>query len=118
MARTRVRAVARKAALLASKQQLTEADVVAVGVRAVAREIAPLVKPGALYWTAPLQYVVEQMAPRVCAEHGVDASRAGDVAGYLLAGMNEYIVALVGEFDIGQFEAWTAAAERQEAKRG
>lgn len=94
------------------KAHFDEADAVAVGVRHVAKDLVVLVKPGSLYWAAPLQYVCEQMAPRVCAEHGVDPDLVSEVAGYLLAGMNEYVVSLVGEFDVEHFKAWTAAANQ------
>lgn len=116
MARRRIRAAQRKAEEMVTRlarertQREHEPAVIADGVRAVAEEIAPMVKPGSLYWTAPFQYVIEQMAPRVCVAHGLDPERVDDVAGYLLAALNEFAVALVGEFDLEHFEAWTAAA--------
>lgn len=116
--RQRVRAAVRKAAERTLAVERSEAQEVAGGVLAVAQEIAPLVKPGSLYWTAPFQYVCEQMAPRVCAAHGLAGERREDVATYLLAGMNEYVVALVGEFNREHFEAWIAAADTQEVSRG
>lgn len=117
MARRRISAAKRKAAVILLKDSASEADMIAAGVRLVAGEIAPLVKQGALYWTAPLQYVVEQMAPRVCREHGLELDRVEDVAGYLNAAFQEYVVALVGEFDVDHFEVWTAAMKVQEGKQ-
>ena len=102
MSRRRTRAAERKDA----RDETAE---IAAGVRAVAREIAPIVESGALYWRAPLQFVAEQMSGRVCRQHGLAEGRADDVAAYLLAGLNEYVVALAGEFDAEHFEAWTAA---------
>lgn len=113
MARERMRAAARKALARAASVQEGESHDVARGVFATAQQIAPMVKPGSLYWTAPVQYVCEQMAPRVCKAHSLPLSMADDVAGYLLAGMNEYIVSLVGEFDAEHFEAWIAAQDQQ-----
>lgn len=106
MARTRVSAAARK-------RRAEEEHRIASGVYAVAKEIAPLVREGSLYWAAPLQYITEQMAPRVCAEHGVPLTNVDNVAGYLLAALNEYVVALVGEFDVAHFEQWIAAQDAQ-----
>lgn len=103
MARNRLRAAARKVGVGRSEE-------IAFGVLAVAREVSPHLDPGALYWVAPFTYVAEQMAPRVCAAHDVPPAQAEDVAAYLLAALNEYVVALVGEFDIEHYEAWTAAA--------
>jgi len=118
MARTRLPAAARKLAIAVTQQQLDEADTVAVGVRAVAKEIAAQIEPGALYWRAPIQYVCEQAAPRVAGKFDVPDAKLDELRAYLMAGMQEYIVALVGEFDREHFEAWSAAmlaAERGEA---
>lgn len=110
MARARVRAATRKLAERQAAKHFDEADQVAVGVRAVCKQIAPMVVAGSLYWTGPVQYVAEQMAVRVCAQYRLPPERHGDVAGYLLAAINEYIVGVVGGFDVEHFEAWTAAA--------
>lgn len=122
MARNRVRAAARKAAAAAVEtlraENLDEVEEVVLGVRQTALQVQPFVKAGSLYWTAPLQYVIEQMAPRVCKAHNVPIERVEDVAAYLLSAMNEYVVALVGEFDVEHFEGWTAALERQEGAGG
>lgn len=116
MARSRVRQAVRKAAARALAQPPTEAREIAAGVFHVAEAIAPLVKPGALYWSAPIQYVCEQMAARVVRAHGLEPAELENVAGYLTAGVNEYIVALVGEFDNEHFRAWIAAQDQQLAR--
>lgn len=107
--RSRVTAAARKLAAAAEARNADEADVVGVGVRAVAKQIMAEVEPGALYWRAPLQYVAEQAAPRVAKEFTIPAERMDELRAYLLAGMNEYLIALMGEFDPAHFEAWSMA---------
>lgn len=109
MARSRIPAAARKLAVALERRQLDEADTVAVGVRAVAKEIAAQIEPGALYWRAPLQYICEQAAPRVAKEYGIPDAKLDELRAYLLAGLNEYWVTLVGELDRTHFEAWIAA---------
>lgn len=114
--RPRLQAAARKLAAKMETQHTDEADVVAVGVRAVAKEIMDQIEPGALYWRAPIQYVCEQAAPRVAGKFDVPDAKLDELRAYLMAGMQEYIVALVGEFDREHFEAWSAAmlaAERE-----
>lgn len=111
MARQRVRAVVRKAAAAVAREPAVDAQEIARGVFAVTRDIAPHVKPGALYWQGPLQFVCEQMAGRVVRQYGLPAAERENVAGYLLAGLNEYVVALVGEFDRDHFAAWIAAQD-------
>lgn len=113
MARQRVRQAVRKAAFAIERRQVGEADVVAVGVRNVALELAPLAKAGSLYWLAPTQYVAEQMAPRVCEQYNLALERRDDVASYLMVAMQEFITALVGELDLEHFEAWVAAQNAQ-----
>lgn len=93
----------------------SEAEQIGAAVSMVGAEIAAVVPRGSLYWMAPIQFVVEQMAPRVCRQHGVPLEQADNVAAYLMAGMNEYVVALASEFDVGHFEAWTAALAHREA---
>lgn len=117
MARTRLQAAARKLAATMELERRDEADVVADGVRAVAREIASQVEPGSLYWRAPFQYTVEQMAPRIVAEHKLPEEAIDTVAAYVLAAFNEYVIALVGEFDQEHFAAWSAAMIAAEQHR-
>jgi hypothetical protein len=109
VARKRVAAAHRKLLERAVARDRSIADQVADGVRAVGHTIGPHVMPGSLWWQAPLQYVAEQMAPRVCAARGVELGRQDEVAAYLLAGLNEYVVALADGFDVEHFELWTAA---------
>jgi hypothetical protein len=118
VARTRIQAAARKVAARLEAERADEADVVAVGVRATAKEIMGLVEPGALYWRAPLQYVIEQAAPRVATQYSVPADKLDELRAYLLSGLNEFVIALMGDFDREHFEAWSAAmiaAERGDA---
>lgn len=99
------------------EQRLDEADVVAVGVRATAKEIVADVEPGALYWRAPLQYVCEQAAPRVAKQYEIPEEAIDELRAYLMAGMQEYLIALMGEFDREHFEAWAAAMLASEQRR-
>lgn len=113
MARARSRARARK-------QQASEAQAVANGVYQVAREIERVQHPLPLFARAPIQYVCEQMAWAVCKAKGIPLERHPDVAAYLLAGVQEYAVALFGEFDETHFEEWSAAlaaGEQREVRR-
>lgn len=112
--RVRIAAAARKLAAAADAREVTEADTIGAGVRAVAMQIVSEIEPGALYWRAPLQYVCEQMAPRVAKEHGIPESQVDDLAAYLLAGINEYVVTLAGEFDTDHFVAWAGAEAARE----
>lgn len=107
--RRRIAAAARKIAAAAEDAHIGEADQVALGVRAVAKEIAGVVEPGALYWRAPLQYVCEQAAPRVAKEFGLPDDARDELSAYLMSGMQEFLVALMGEFDRDHFAAWVAA---------
>lgn len=112
--RKRMAAAARKIAARADGARIDEATAIGVGVRAVAREIVNEVEPGALYWRAPLQYVAEQMAPRVAKAHSVPDSHLDDLRAYLLAGLNEYVIALAGEFDAEHFARWVEAIVARE----
>jgi hypothetical protein len=76
--------------------------------------IADLVVPGSLFWVAPLQYVTEQMGVRFCEQNNM-MDRVDEVQAYLMAGLQEYAVALVADFDMDHFEAWTAAAAASDA---
>jgi AAA+ superfamily predicted ATPase len=119
LARPRLNAAARKLAGAIEQQRGDEADQVGAGVRAVAKEIVGEVEPGSLYWRAPLQYIAEQMAPRIVKHHELEGVALDDLRAYLLAGINEYVIALAGEFDREHFEAWIAAmiaAERDRAE--
>jgi hypothetical protein len=107
-------AAARKIAAAADRAQVDEATKVGVGVRAVARQIVAEIEPGSLYWRAPLQYVCEQMAPRVAKQHGIPDAALDDLRAYLLAGLNEYVIALAGDFDGEHFRAWAAAMQARE----
>lgn len=109
MARSRLSIAARKLAASMEAERADEADVVAVGVRAVAKEIMAEIEPGALYWRAPLQYICEQAAPRVAKQFEIPDAKLDELRAYLLAGMNEYLIALMGEFDPKHFEAWSLA---------
>jgi hypothetical protein len=115
--RPRLQAAARKLAASMEAQRADEADVVAVGVRATAKEIMAVIEPGSLYWRAPLQYVCEQMAPRVAKQYGLPDDALDELRAYLMAGLQEYMVALVGEFDREHFEAWSAAMIAAEQRR-
>lgn len=123
MAKQRVRARARKiahaaaAAALERERDADEAQVIARGVFAVARDLQSTVTPGSLYWTAPNAYVAEQAAPRICRMAQLPAGREDDVAAYLHAALNEFLVSLVEGFDAEHFEAWSAAQRRQEEVR-
>lgn len=112
--RKRMAAAARKLAAAAEGARAGEADTVGIGVRAVGRQIASEVEPGSLYWRAPLQYAAEQMAPRILKEHGLPDSALEDLRTYLLAALNEYVIALAGEFDAQHFAAWSAALRARE----
>lgn len=104
----------------ARKQQASEAQVIANGVYQVAREIEQVRHPLPLFARAPIQYVCEQMGWAVCKAKGIPMERHPDVAAYLLAGVQEYVVALFGEFDEAHFEEWTAAlamGEQREVRR-
>jgi len=126
VARSRVRAAARKALQRQAARQATEvltrpderADLVAAGVRSTAVLIADLVVPGSLWWVAPLQFVCEQMSVRVCHQHGLPPERRDDVATYLMAALQEYVHALAGEFDPEHFEAWIAAESKALDREG
>jgi hypothetical protein len=122
MGRTeRVRAASRKLAENAAAARMSDADRVGLGVRQVARDLASAVIDGTLWWMAPLTYVAEQAAPRVCRQHGIDPARAEDVAAYLLNGLSELLVAMVGEFDVEHFEravAGDAAGEQSQRQVG
>lgn len=83
--------------------------VIGDGVRLVAEQIEEVADPRLLAVIAPLQFVAETSAVGVCRQHGVPLERFEDVAAYLLAALQEYVVALVGEFDVEHFEAWIAA---------
>lgn len=96
---------------------MDEADLVGVGVRAVAKEIVGEIEPGALYWRAPFQYVVEQAAPRIAKQFGVPEALMDELRAYLLAGLNEYLIALVGDLDVEHFENWRLAALAAEHDR-
>lgn len=120
MARERIRAAQRKAErvrqlVIGDGGELSATDVVAVGVRQVARDIAGEVPEGALWWRAPLQFVAEQMAVRVCKARRIPEGRRDDMAAYLLSGVSEFVVALASDFDEEHFEAWTAAAKLAES---
>jgi hypothetical protein len=109
--RERIRAAARKLVERQLAATADEAAEIGAGVQAVATEITGHVEPGALYWRAPFQFVCEQMAPRIARAHELPDEAADHVALYLLAALNEYVVALAGEFDRGHFVAWAAAEE-------
>lgn len=115
--RPRLAAAARKLAASMEAERSDEADQVAAGVRAVAKEIVNLIEPGSLYWRAPFQYVAEQMAPRIAKQHELPAAKLDELRAYLLAGINEYVVTLAGEFDPEHFEAWSAAMIAAERER-
>jgi hypothetical protein len=112
MARKRVRAAARKAGARATAD---EALVIADGVYHVARDVleGPLPRvelPLPVYAFAPLAYVCEVTAAVLCERHELGAERQHEVALYLLAGMQEVLVAAVAGFDREHLEAWVAAA--------
>lgn len=113
--RKRVAAAARKVAAAADGQRLDEADRIGIGVRDVVRQITPQIEPGSAYWRGPLQYVCEQMAPRVAKQHGIPDAALDDLRAYLLAGVNEYVIALAGDFDAEHFRAWSVALQAREA---
>lgn len=114
----RLGAAARKLAAKLEAQHADEADIVGVGVRSTAKQIAVEVEPGSLYWRAPLQYVAEQMAPRIAKEHAIPDGVLDELRAYLLAGFNEYVIALAGEFDPDHFGAWMAAMLAREPPEG
>lgn len=115
MARPRAKAAVRKAAAraLETARASSEPNVIAEGVRSLAVDLEPHTTPGALYWTAPMAYIAEQAAPRICRMAELPAERVDDVAAYMHAALNEYVVALVDGFDSQHFEAWIAAQKLQ-----
>jgi hypothetical protein len=115
--RQRLGIAARKIAAAAEARNADEADVVGVGVRAVAKQIMAEVEPGALYWRAPMQYIAEQAAPRVAKHFNVPDAKLDELRAYLLSGMNEYLIALMGDFDAAHFETWVAAMVAAEQER-
>lgn len=106
MARERVRAAARK---LEARARHDEARQIAAGVYGVAVLIRDEVPLGSLWFTAPCQFVAEQMAVRLADRHDIAGERVDDLAAYTLSGLQEYVVAFAGDFDMQHFEAWSAA---------
>jgi hypothetical protein len=117
MARPKLQAAARKLAASLETERKDEADEIGAGVRTIAKEIVGDVEPGSLYWRAPLQYIAEQIGPRLAREHKLEDVNLDELRAYLLVGFNEYVVALAGEFDPEHFKAWTAAMIAGERER-
>lgn len=110
MARRRVRAAVRK-------DGAKDAQQIGSGVYAIVLDLQGRKLPLPVYITAPLIYVCEMIAASVCKRDETLKARHDDVSRYLMAAVNEFVVALVESFDAEHFEAWTAAAVRQEARR-
>jgi hypothetical protein len=119
MARTRQRAATRKAAARAGRD---EATVIADGVYHVARETLAGTPRGELplpvYAYAPVAYATEMMAAVICRQRNWPDDRAHQVALYLLAGVQEVMVAAFSGFDPEHFEAWIGAAGGSEVTSG
>lgn len=89
----------------------SEADHIGVRVGELAKQAAPAAAPGMLQYLAPLMFVAERATIGVLKLHKLPADRGEDVEQYLLAALQEYVVAVAGEFDVNHFEAWTAAQD-------
>lgn len=116
MARARVRAAVRKAA---ERQRRGEAELIADGVFHVARETLEGVPraelPLPVFAWAPLCYASEMVAAVICKEQGWEGDqRQHEVGLYLMTGLQEVLVAAKAGFDVEHFQAWIAAASRQE----
>lgn len=113
----RLRAAARKEAARALEAIASTGDQVeqvVAGVRVTAALIVDVVPPGSLWWSAPLQFIAEQASVRVCKHYEIPMDRVDDVAAYLLGGLQEYMHAMIGEFDMQHFETWVAALTARE----
>lgn len=106
MARQRVRAAARK---VLERERHKDAWIIGSGVMSIAIDLEGVRTVLPVFVTAPLVYVCEMVAARICERESWPEERLDHVAKYLMAGLQEFMVALVERFDVEHFEAWTTA---------
>lgn len=86
---------------------------IVAGVRETLVEIEPVANAELLHITGPLHYVAEQATLGILRLRKLPRDRGDDVVSYVQAALQEYVVSLVGEFDVEHFEAWIAAQDDQ-----
>lgn len=95
-----------RAAAAKRRERDEEAHGIAAEVYAAVLDARPVIGSAPAWMMGPLLYVAEASAPAVVKAHRLPVDDGEDVAAYLMHGMADLLVSMVGGFDREHFEAW------------